>query len=606
MSSHRSLIWRVSLIHAALTVLALAALALFLADALRDNADAALEEQQANQARLAAQFVAPYLPGTSGTPSSTTTTTPTTSPSPNLERVAELLASQVQGPVEILDPDGLVLAAGPGSFPLDLSDTGELELTLARRGVVGQQVRFSASRGADYLHTAAPVLVDGEVVGIVHLATPAADAPGALTAVLIFLGVWSLISGALAIYLGNRVTRHSSRSLGSVQGVTLAAQRLEQGDLDYRVPGGAYDETRQLTDAFNRMADSIKFIIGRLSSERDTLSAVLDTMADGVVVTDPVGRVSLLNPAARDLLGIRVQAVQNQRLFELVRDNELHRVITSCQEEKSRQQAEVSLLLPRRYLSAIATPLEDTGSVLLTLHDLTRIRQVETSQKEFVSNVSHELRNPMASIKVMVETLESGAVNDPRVAQDFLARMRGDVDRISGLVDDLLELSRMESGQFTIETEPTALPPVVQAVSNQFSDAAAAQEVDIVTQFEAALPPVMADSEKLTQVFVNLVENALKFTPATGKISIAAQAEGEFVKVRLKDTGVGVAPQHLPHLFERFYKVDRSRRDGGTGLGLAIVKQLVEAHGGQITVESREGEGCTFTFTVPRASGQVR
>ena len=179
-----------------------------------------------------------------------------------------------------------------------------------------------------------------------------------------------------------------------------------------------------------------------------------------------------------------------------------------CQEAQSRQEAEVSLILPRRYLSAIATPLDNNGGVLLTLHDLTRMRQVETSQREFVSNVSHELRNPMASIKAMVETLESGAVNDRQVALDFLSRMRGDVDRMNGLVNDLLELSRMESGQFQIEAEPMPLAPLVEAVRKQFEEVAASQEVGVMEELDDDLPWVMADGEKLTQVFVNLVENS--------------------------------------------------------------------------------------------------
>ena len=416
------------------------------------------------------------------------------------------------------------------------------------------------------------------------------------------LALWGLATGALAVALAWLTARRSPASLRAVSAVIQGLQRLTQGDYAYRAPTGAPRRSRQLTEDFNLMADAVASVIGRLSSERDTLSAVLDTMADGVIVIESSGRVALLNPASRDLLGIRAEGVEGLRLVELVRDNEIHQVIARCREERSRQQSEISLLQPRRYLSATATLLDNDGGVLLTLHDLTRMRQVETSQREFVSNVSHELRNPMASIKAMVETLESGAVNDPKIALDFLARMRGDVDRINGLVNDLLELSRMESGQFSIEAEPIALEPVVQGIKKQFSDTAASRDVSIVTSLADGLPLVMADGEKLAQILVNLVENALKFTPADGEISIQALPLDEYVQVQLKDTGVGVAPQHLPHLFERFYKVNRSRRDGGTGLGLAIVKQLVEAHGGQITVESREGEGCAFTFTVPRAN----
>ena len=420
--------------------------------------------------------------------------------------------------------------------------------------------------------------------------------------VYLFLGLWAAVASLISTGLSYLLLRRTSRS---VYAVVRGSQRLAAGELDYRIPP-ASGETREVTDSFNRMADSLKEVIGHLSTERDTLSAVLDTMADGVIVTEPSGRILLFNPASRELMGFGEQPVEGSRLIELVRDNEIHRLVSRCQADKTRQQGEVSLLYPRRYISAIATPLDGTGArgVLLTLHDLTRIRQVETSQKEFVSNVSHELRNPMASIKAMVETLESGAVNEPKVAADFLGRMRGDVDRINSLVDDLLELSRMESGQFAIDAEPVSLAPVVQGVKRQFLETAAARQVTIESRVPDDLPLLMADGDKLSQVLVNLVENALKFTPSQGRIDIEAQVRPDapdYVEVRLKDTGIGVAPQHLPHLFERFYKVNRSRRDGGTGLGLAIVKQLVEAHGGRITVESREGEGCAFIFTVPSA-----
>jgi two-component system phosphate regulon sensor histidine kinase PhoR len=388
-----------------------------------------------------------------------------------------------------------------------------------------------------------------------------------------------------------------------VRSVTEGARRLAGGDLDHRVHASASDETLELADAFNRMADSFKEVIHNLSSERNTLSAVLDTMADGVIMTETTGKVLLLNQAARDLLGLGKQNTDNARLIELVRDYSIHQLVLKCLVDKARLQTEVELLYPRRFLSAIATPLAEPTArgVLLTLHDLTRIRQVETSQKEFVANVSHELRNPLASIKAMVETLEFGALADATVAADYLGRMHRDVDRINSLVNDLLELSRLESGQFTIRAEPTALAPLVHSVQNQFKEPAAARKVTIEDTIPEDLPLLLADSDKLSQVLVNLVENALKFTPPKGRVSIKARPLNGNVEIELKDTGPGIAPQHLPHLFERFYKVDRARRDGGTGLGLAIVKQVVEAHGGQVRVESSEGLGSTFTFTIPQA-----
>lgn len=595
MKFHRSLVWRISFVYAVLVIASLAALVFLLREDSPRQSIAELQEQKEGEALLAVTILAPFLAD------------PTySSDEESLQEVATTLFRWTGSDVTVISLAGEPLASShwddvvsgrTGTSSYDFQSDNNL--LLARLGDVATSQRRTFH--ADYsqvLYTAAPVMNGGNVVGVLRLETPVPDPSLGIGTAQIWLAIWGLALGALGLMAIRLVARRSS---GTLQAVTEASQQLEQGDYDHLLPAGADDETRQLAEAFNRMADTVKGVIDRLSSERDTLSAVLETMADGVVVTDPVGRVSLLNPAARDLLGIRAQEVEGLRLVELARDNELHRLLTRCQEEKSRQQAEVSLILPLRYLSAIATPLDNNGSVLLTLHDLTRMRQVETSQREFVSNVSHELRNPMASIKAMVETLESGAVNDRQVALDFLFRMRGDVDRMNGLVNDLLELSRMESGQFMIDAEPMDLAPLVHAVRKEFSETAASRDVHLVEDLSEDLPLVMADGEKLTQIFLNLVENSLKFTPPGGEIRIGAEAEDEHVQIVFRDTGIGVAPQHLPHIFERFYKVNRSRRDSGTGLGLSIVKQLVEAHGGQITVESKEGEGCAFTFTVPRA-----
>ena len=596
MKLHRSLIWRISFIYAVIVIAALAALFFLLRENTSPQSVANLEEQREYEARLAATLAATHMAGNEEPPDRE-----------SLHELAKTLSRWVNGEVTIISLSGEAVANsnwdnaaidGKGDSKYDFSS--HYDLFQARLGnVATSQAETFHGDYSSVLYTSAPVTYDGEVIGVIRLRTPVPEPSPGIDNVFIWLAIWSVAVGTLSLMTIWLVARRSS---GSLQAVTRASQQLEQGDYDHRVPAGAYDETRQFTESFNRMADAVKGVVGGLSAERDTLSAVLATMADGVIVTSRTGHVTLLNPAARELLGIRDRQIEGLRLVEMVRDNEIYRIISRCQEENSRQQADISLILPLRYLSAIATPLDNDGGVLLTLHDLTRMRQVETSQKEFVSNVSHELRNPMASIKAMVETLESGAVKEPQVALDFLSRMRGDVDRINALVNDLLELSRMESGQFMIVAEPLVLANLVHAVKQQFSETALSQEVDVITEVAEDLPKVMADGEKLTQVFVNLVENALKFTPAKGTISIRAQAENEYVQVQLRDTGVGVAPQHVPHLFERFYKVNRSRRDSGTGLGLSIVKQLVEAHGGQITVDSKEGEGCAFTFTVPRAT----
>lgn len=418
--------------------------------------------------------------------------------------------------------------------------------------------------------------------------------------IAITIGVIGLAAAIAALGVSFFLSRRASRS---VQAVTEAAHRLADGELDLQVQAPYTPQGRRLAESFNRMASTLKATIQNLSGERNKLSAVLDTMADGVVVVDPGGTVLMANPAAQTMLAVTEAQIMGRRLVEVVRDDQIHRLVADCISTSKSQLGDVELLRPRRFLSVVATLLKEDNSpqVLLTLHDLTGLRQTQTSHREFVSNVSHELRNPLASVKAMVETLEDGAIEESKVARNFLERIRHDTDRMNHLVDDLLELSRLDSGQLTLQHGVVDLSALITEVKSSFEQSAHDQGVDLSVQVPNGLPALNADADRLRQVLINLVENALRFTPPNGKITISAASLPQLIEVLVRDTGVGMSVEHLPHLFERFYKVDRSRRDRGTGLGLAIVKQIVEAHGGQVWAESKEGEGSTFGFTLPRS-----
>jgi two-component system phosphate regulon sensor histidine kinase PhoR len=342
-------------------------------------------------------------------------------------------------------------------------------------------------------------------------------------------------------------------------------------------------------------------MVDGLSTERNTLSAVLETMADGVVVVDRDGRVTLINHSAEDILGVKAGSSQGRRFIEVVRDHELQGLVSRALSSLQRQHGDIGLLTSRRFLSATATPLSggDASGVLLTLHDQTRAQQIETTRRELVSNVSHELRSPLASIKAMVETLEEGALEEGEVARDFVQRIHREVDRMSALTDDILQLFRLESGQAQMEMAPVDVRSLVQDVLTQFNPRASGKGVALNVDFPETLPDVKGDEQRILQVLVNLVDNALKFTEKGGRVTISAGVSGDRMVVSVSDTGVGIPREHLPHIFERFYKVERSRRDSGTGLGLAIVKHIVQAHGGEVGVESQEGAGSMFTFTLP-------
>ena len=410
-----------------------------------------------------------------------------------------------------------------------------------------------------------------------------------------------LASAGAAVGVAYLLVRRTSTSIESF---ARSADRLAEGDLDReQIRSLAAESTEELASAFIRMSESIRGTVRDLSGERNKLTAVLDTMADGIVVVETDGRVSLMNQAAQLLLDVRTTGIQGTPLSEIARDHELQELVSSSLLAQEMRQAHLELLRRRRLVSAIAIPLGGDGAgVLLSLHDLTAFRQLETTRREFVSNVSHELRSPLASIRSMVETLSGGAIDDRRTAADFIARIEEDVHRMEALVSDLLELSRLESGQIALDVRPLSLRSIAEDTVAAFRDRSADRGVNIHIDMPGDLPLVSGESEKIRQVLTNLMDNALKFTPPRGSITLSALPDDRSVTARVSNTGDGIAPEHLPHLFERFYKVDRSRRDQGTGLGLAIVKHIVLAHGGEVEVESRLGEGATFTFTLPRAS----
>jgi two-component system phosphate regulon sensor histidine kinase PhoR len=352
------------------------------------------------------------------------------------------------------------------------------------------------------------------------------------------------------------------------------------------------------------MASTITDQIRNLTTESNHLSVILDTMADGVIVVNSNGQVELMNLSAEWMLESPNREADRIQLAEVVRDHEILQLVSEARRTRQTRQAELELVHRRRFLNVIVTPLSEGSDegVLLTLQDVTSLWQVETTRREFVSNVSHELRSPLAAIRAMTETLQDGALNDTDTAQDFLTRILNDTQRMTTMVNELLELSRLESGQAPIHLAPVSLESVVAEIESRFDVSPDHERLKLETNVPDGIPLVMGEADKLNQVLANLVENAVKVTGDGGLISISANATDRWVEVKVSDNGIGIAREHLPHVFERFYKVDRSRRDGGTGLGLAIAKHLVQAHGGDIKVESVEGEGSAFSFTLPRAS----
>jgi two-component system phosphate regulon sensor histidine kinase PhoR len=278
--------------------------------------------------------------------------------------------------------------------------------------------------------------------------------------------------------------------------------------------------------------------------------------------------------------------------------------LRACREEGSQKTCLIERP-NRQYLQATITPIAGGGewTALAVFHDITEARRVEQTRRDFVANVSHELRTPLASIKSVIETLSSGALDDRAAAQDFLSRADAEVDRLVQIVEELLELSRLESGQAPLAKESVDMGDALSRAVERLRPQADKKKLNLTLEQALDLPPVIGDADRLERVALNLIHNAIKFTPDGGSISVSAALGDDAVRVEVSDSGVGIAAEDLPRIFERFYKADRARGSGGgTGLGLAVVKHIVEAHGGAVSVESREGHGSTFRLSLPIAS----
>ena len=580
----RTLQWRITLAFTALIIITLGVASFYLVTSVRSSYLTNLETRLEHEARLVAEAGARYY---SEQPDSSA-----------LQAAVERMSANIAARVTLIARDGTVLADS-GEDPARMANQAvQPEVARALNAGVGISTRRSGAAGEELIHVAVPVIAGESVQGVARVAVPAAQVQDSVNRSITVIALIGIAGAVFAVLLGYGVASRTSRSIGAL---TEGARQLTAGELDYRVQAQGRDETQELAQAFNRMALSLRNLVRDLSVERGKLTAVLNTMADGVVVIDGSGGIVLVNHAAEEILNLTGGDVLDRRFTEIIRDHNLQQLVARCMEQREVQHEEVEIPQWQRYLSVITTPLAEHGdsSVLLTMHDLTRIRQVETTRKEFVSNVSHELRGPLAAVKILAESLASGALKEKKRAKDFLRRINGEIDRMAAMVNELMELSRIESEQSGLQHAPLDLHPFIDALREEHYERTEKRKIALEIALPEHLPQVRGDEEKLRQVFDNLLSNALKFTPKDGRISLSAQQENGKVCLRVADTGVGIPRKHLPHIFERFYKVDRSRQSEGFGLGLAIVKHIVQAHGGEIHAESAEGLGTTFTVILP-------
>ena len=540
------------------------------------------------EAQIAGQQIAPLL------------ATPHTGA---MDHLCKQLGRNIATRITIILPDGTVVGdslAAPDGMD---NHRDRPEIATALTGHTDSAIRYSQTLRQRMLYVATPLGDQPTPDAIVRVALP-------LTALDHEIGVvhWQLVVSGIIVALSATLLGFiiSKRILRPLEAMRQGAQRFSAGELDHRMNGNNISELNSLATDMNEMAQQLKQRIDTISKQRNRYEAVVSSMDEGVVAVDMAGRILSINQAAVEMLEHSLDTVQGRLLQEVLRNRDLQQFMATAALKNSTIFDDVTLHdRDDQVWQLTATPLkgssEERMGTLLVLNDVTRLRQLERVRKDFVANVSHEIKTPLTAIKGFVETLQDGALKDSQQAEKFLEIIARHVDRLDAIVMDLLDLSKIED-QETLRLKPSDLGKIVEAAVLLCQPKAAAKKIDL--RYDTDQPvftPV--DDRLMEQALVNLIENAVKYSSEGGEVRIVAETGETENTVNVEDDGIGIPQKDQPRIFERFFRVDRarSRQMGGTGLGLAIVKHIVTLHAGRVTVESELGRGSRFAIHLPKS-----
>lgn len=580
-----SIRWRIAIPYLILILLTLTGTAIYISYYIREIYINELSNDLLNTARILRKDLV--------------TTFSDSSANTDLDELAREWSELIQTRLTLIYADGTVIGESHDDRTRMDNHSGRLEILDAKSKGEGTSIRFSHTEGFDMLYAAVPVTSDGNTItGYIRLAVPLSNVKATVQHLQQTILIFSLGAMAVAVVLAFWIASQSTKPLLKL---TEAAEKIAAGDLDSRIVPTTSDEVGKMTRAFNLMADELSQKIDALNNERGKLAAVLSEMSDGVIIADDQGVIQLINPAAENMFGVNHSDAMGNSLIQALRQHQIVDLWKSALGSSEPQLAILEMTSRRLYIQMVATSFGELipGSTLFLFQNLTRLRHLETVRQDFISNISHELRTPLASLKLLAETLQESALDDPPAARRFLERMETEVDSLSMMVSELLELSRIESGRVPLKMEIIKPKKLIDQALAHIAIQAQRKGISILVDCPEDLPAVLVDPTRMEQVLINLIHNAIKFTPQGGSITLKGEVAADTVQFSVQDTGIGITMEDLPRIFERFFKSDRARSGGGTGLGLAIAKHLVEAHGGKIWASSQENSGSTFFFTVP-------
>lgn len=527
----------------------------------------------------------------------------------NAQQLAEQIGLETGNRITIINQEGKVLGDSAEKAEMMENHLNRQEVKMALQDQVGVSTRYSKTRSKTMMYVAMPVKYDGKIIGVARVALSLTSIEKARQRLWeIFIGSILLavfLSVVLSIGFANRLSK-------PIQEMTLAAEKIAHGNLYVQTHVTSTDEIGMLGVSLNTMANHLQKQIKEIDESKSKLETVLNYMINGLALINDQGIIELMNPAAEALFDVSARRMKGKSHLEGLRNYKLSDLIEQVLAEGQEIKAEIVIdILQERVIETSLVPLlTRRGKILgivVVFHDITEISKIQKMRTEFVANVSHELKTPVTSVKGFAETLLDGALEDPQMAQQFVHIIYEEADRLHRLINDLLDLSRIESKHIPLHKESLNIVDMINNTLEKMKFKIEEEKQSINLQLPDEAIYVMADQDCIDQVFINLIDNAIKYTEDDGEIQLKLEEQNHFVTILVSDTGIGIPEEDLPRIFERFYRVDkgRSRRMGGTGLGLSIVKHIVEGHGGNVGVKSEVGKGTTFYFTLPKGENST-
>lgn len=521
-----------------------------------------------------------------------------------LNKIVKEYGDRIEARITLINGQGVVVADNAAEKSNMENHRERQEVKRALEGEIGTTTRYSSTLGADMFYVAIPVTSRELPFQVIRLAVGLNQIQAISRSLYYYIGI-SIIVGLLAsLILGYRFIR---QLMVPIKDITDASQKIASGGFDRRVTVTSDDEIGELANNFNHMAARLKDMVGKLSESNTKFKALLTSIKNPIIAVDNKHRIILLNPAAEALFHIKLENTLGKHLLEVIRNNVLDEHIKAILVQNQETQIEIHLHDPEKILKIYSNPItmeEDPTKVMgivALIEDVTEIRKLEKIRSDFVANVSHELKTPLTSISGFVETLKSGTIEDETVKMRFLDIIDIETERLTRLIDDILTLSEIENIQSKTVNQEINTYKMIQEVEMMIRPIAVNKGLTLMAEVDSNLPPLIANRDWFKQMLINLLDNAIKYTPQGGKIHLNAFQKYNNIIINVKDTGIGIPKKDIPRLFERFYRVDkaRSRKVGGTGLGLAIVKHIVLSLGGKIKVNSDISKGTEFTVIIP-------